>query len=78
VSLELIWEPIRLGPLTVPNRIARAANTTTISQAGVDEQFIAYPYRTCADSTHDSGILHRGIDRLCSQSGEGIESIYGN
>ena len=42
MTLKLVWEPIRIGGLEIPNRIARAANTTTISPAGIDEQFIAY------------------------------------
>src|SRR5262245_24656392 len=42
VTLKLVWEPIRIGSVEIQNRIARAANTTTISAAGIDEQFIAY------------------------------------
>ncbi len=42
MTLKLVWEPLRIGGLEIPNRIARAANTTTISPAGIDEQFIAY------------------------------------
>ena len=42
MTLKLVWQPIRIGGLEIPNRIARSANTTTISPAGIDEQFIAY------------------------------------
>jgi 2,4-dienoyl-CoA reductase-like NADH-dependent reductase (Old Yellow Enzyme family)/thioredoxin reductase len=42
MALKLVWQPIRIGNVEIPNRVPRAANTTTISQAGIDEQFIAY------------------------------------
>lgn len=72
VALKLIWEPIRVGGLELPNRIARAANTTTISQAGIDEQFIAYHRARArggvglsileAASVHPTSILSYAID----------------
>jgi 2,4-dienoyl-CoA reductase-like NADH-dependent reductase (Old Yellow Enzyme family)/thioredoxin reductase len=42
MSLKLVWQPIRINKLEVANRIARSANTTTITAVGIDEQFIAY------------------------------------
>jgi 2,4-dienoyl-CoA reductase-like NADH-dependent reductase (Old Yellow Enzyme family) len=72
VALKLVWEPIRLGQLELPNRVARAANTTTISQAGIDEQFIAYHRARArggvglsileAASVHPTSILSYAID----------------
>jgi 2,4-dienoyl-CoA reductase-like NADH-dependent reductase (Old Yellow Enzyme family)/thioredoxin reductase len=72
MALSLIWQPIRIGPLELPNRIARAANTTTISQAGIDEQFIAYHRARAragvglsileAASVHPTSILSYAID----------------
>jgi 2,4-dienoyl-CoA reductase-like NADH-dependent reductase (Old Yellow Enzyme family) len=72
MALKLIWEPIRVGRLELPNRIARAANTTTISPAGIDEQFIAYHRARArggvglsileAASVHPTSILSYAID----------------
>jgi 2,4-dienoyl-CoA reductase-like NADH-dependent reductase (Old Yellow Enzyme family) len=72
MALSLIWQPIRVGPLELPNRLARAASTTTISQAGIDEQFIAYHRARArggvglsileAASVHPSSILSYAID----------------
>jgi 2,4-dienoyl-CoA reductase-like NADH-dependent reductase (Old Yellow Enzyme family)/thioredoxin reductase len=72
VALKLVWEPIRLGRLELLNRIARAANTTTISQAGIDDQFIAYHRARArggvglsileAAAVHPTSILSYAID----------------
>lgn len=72
MTLKLVWEPIQIGNLEIPNRVARAANTTTISQAGIDEQFIAYHLARArsgvglsileAASVHPTSVLSYGID----------------
>jgi 2,4-dienoyl-CoA reductase-like NADH-dependent reductase (Old Yellow Enzyme family) len=72
MALKLVWEPIRVGEVVIPNRVARAANTTTISQAGLDEQFIAY-HRARAEggvglsileaaAVHPTSVLSYAID----------------
>lgn len=42
MALQRVWEPITIRGLEVKNRIARAANTTTMFPFPIDEQFVAY------------------------------------
>jgi 2,4-dienoyl-CoA reductase-like NADH-dependent reductase (Old Yellow Enzyme family) len=42
VALTRVWQPIRIGPVEIKNRVARAANTTTLFPDSVNDDFIAY------------------------------------
>jgi len=42
MALQRVWEPVRIGDLEIRNRIARAANTTTMFPTPIDDQFVAY------------------------------------
>ncbi len=42
MPLKLVWEPIKIGSVLVPNRIARAANSTTMFPNSVNDDFVAY------------------------------------
>ncbi len=71
-ALQRVWQPIRIGSVEIPNRVARAANTTSVFPTGVDEQFIAYHLARArggvglsileAASVHDSSMLSYRID----------------
>lgn len=40
--LKKIWQPVRIGSVEIPNRVARAANTTTMFPFPIGEDFAAY------------------------------------
>lgn len=42
MGLHRVWEPVWIGNLEIRNRIARAANTTTMFPTPIDDQFVAY------------------------------------
>lgn len=42
VSLKRIWEPLHIGSVEIPNRVARASNTTTMFPFSVNDDFVAY------------------------------------
>lgn len=42
MTLQRVWEPITIRNLAIKNRIARAANTTTMFPTPIDDQFVAY------------------------------------
>jgi 2,4-dienoyl-CoA reductase-like NADH-dependent reductase (Old Yellow Enzyme family) len=42
MTLAHVFQPIDLGPATLPNRIARSAHGTALAQHGIDEDLIAY------------------------------------
>ncbi|MET0987733.1 MAG: NAD(P)-binding protein, partial [Steroidobacteraceae bacterium] len=72
MALKLVWQPICIGNVEIPNRVARAANTTTVSQAGIDDQFIAYHRARAqggaglsileAASVHPTSLLSYAVD----------------
>lgn len=41
-NLRRVFEPIRIGAVEIPNRIARTAHATMLSRAGVNDELIAY------------------------------------
>ena len=42
MALQRIWEPISIGSAEVKNRVARAANTTSMMPNSLNDDFIAY------------------------------------
>lgn len=72
MTLKRVWEPIRIGTVEVPNRIARAANTTTVVPSGIDDQFIAY-HRARAEGGVGLSILEAASVHASSNLSYGIE-----
>ena len=44
MALKHIWQPLKIRSLEIPNRVARAANSTSMFPTPPDDQFIAYHY----------------------------------
>ena len=42
MALKLVWQPGRIGPVQIPNRIMRTANTTSMFPNALNEDFLAY------------------------------------
>ena len=53
--LERVFEPIRIGDVTIPNRVVRTAHGTWIAHVQINDELIAYHVARakggCADST---------------------------
>jgi len=42
MTLERIWQPLKIGSIEIKNRVVRAANTTTMFPNSVNDDFVAY------------------------------------
>lgn len=42
MTLERIWQPLKIGSVEIKNRVVRAANTTTMFPNSVNDDFVAY------------------------------------
>ncbi len=42
MSLKLVWQPLQIRGVEIPNRVARASNSTTMFPNSVNDDFVAY------------------------------------